>query len=169
MFPGAYILFALSQAPPSVQVQTLVSGDVVQLSWADAEERLRGSIRPVRPRVGEELAVSLHVGTFEGSEFDGPITVTLRRAGETHGQTVTLRREGQVWATTFVAKDDGRHSLDISFRTTRHKLVHADVEVVPSALSRLPWLLVGGALALALLAWGARLALRGREASGAPP
>lgn len=160
MFPGAYIsiLVASAGALPSAQVGVQVSGDVVQLSWADAEDRLQGSVRPVRPRAGEPLSVSLHVGAFEGRPFDGPLTVTLRKVGETHGQTVTVAREGEAWSTSFVPAEEGPHMLDVSFRSTRHKLVHARLEVAEAALSRLPWFIVLGAIAAALLALGVRRA-----------
>jgi hypothetical protein len=105
--------------------------DVLELAWMDTEDRLQGSITPDTPREGVPLKVTLHVGSFDGAAFDGPITLTLREAGAKHGQTVTVQREkGAVnWRAEFTPESTGPYQLDVSFRTTRLKVLHADYDV----------------------------------------
>lgn len=126
--------------------------NVVELSWSDTEERLKGSIEPEVPRVGEPLKVLLHVGSFEGAEFQGPLTLTLRKAGETLGQTKLVTRGAVNWTAEFTPEETGRHTLSVSFRTTRHKVLNADFEVAPSLVPR--FILWGLLAVLALLALG---------------
>ncbi|HEX8436634.1 hypothetical protein [Archangium sp.] len=149
---------------PTDQVNIDPRGDLLELSWSDTEERLQGSLSPAVPRAGEPLKVIVQLGRFEGTPFDGPITFTLREAGATHGQTVTVPRVEQHWQATFTPETDGPHLLDVSFRTTRYKALHASLQVMENA--RVPRLLGWGVLglgALVLLGYGVRNLLRGER------
>ncbi|WP_143177552.1 hypothetical protein [Cystobacter ferrugineus] len=152
-----------------------------ELSWSDTEERLQGSLRPVPPREGQPLHVSLDVGSFEGAPFTGPLILTLRPAGATHGQSVTVKRGERHWEATFVPQTTGPHVLDVGFRTTRTKALHAPLEVSDAPVSRaVGWGLLGVGL-LALLGYTVRGMLKterseppvqpspGTDAGEAPP
>jgi len=139
-------------------------GNVLELSWSDTEERLKGSLQPDVPREGEPVKVLLHVGSFDGAEFQGPLTITLRRAGETLGETKTITKGPVNWVTEFTPQEAGRHTLSVSFRTTRHKVLNADFEVATSTVPRvILWSLVG-VMALVALALGIRGLVRQEKA-----
>ncbi|MDY7225300.1 hypothetical protein [Hyalangium rubrum] len=143
--------------------------NVLQLSWSDTEERLQGALQPDVPREGQPLKVQLNVGSFEGADFEGPITVTLREAGVTHGQVRTLTKGPVNWTTEFIPERDGRHQLDVSFRTTRLKVLHADFDVAPTLIPRvILWSLLGLAAFLALV-FGVRGLLRKEKAPEVHP
>jgi hypothetical protein len=137
--------------------------DVWALSWSDTEERLQGHLGPIPPRRGQPFHVSLDVGSFEGAPFAGPLILTLREAGAMHGQSLTVKRGERFWEATFVPETSGPHLLDVSFRTTRTKALHAALDVSDAPVSRaLGW----GALGLGVLAllgssvWGLLRAAR---------
>ena len=134
--------------------------DVLELSWSDTEERLKGSIQPDVPRAGEPIKVLLHVGSFEGEEFQGPLTVTLRKTGETLGQTKMVTRGAVNWSTEFTPEDEGRHTLTVGFRTTRHKVLTADFDVAHSSIPRFILWGVVAVFALAAVAFGIRTRVR---------
>jgi hypothetical protein len=125
--------------------------NVLELTWSDAEERLKGSIQPDLPREGEPLKVLLNVGSFEGAEFQGPLTLTLREAGDTLGQTKLVTKGPVNWSAEFTPEQEGHHTLNVSFRTTRLKSLNADFEVGPSLVPRfILWGLVGLGAVVAL-------------------
>lgn len=158
---------------PLDRVEVRPQEERLELSWSDTEDRLQGSVRPVVPRAGEPLHVVLHVGSFEGAEFDGPVTLSLREQGATHASSVTVTRDGRYWRASFTPEGSGPYLLDMSFRTTRHKLLHAPLRVEPSPeLARLLlWSVLGAGLVL-LLGYSVRNLLRegqpGKRAPEAP-
>ena len=134
----------LSRQPDRIQVER--RNNVLELSWSDTEERLQGSLQPDIPHDGEPLKVTLNVGSFAGEEFDGPITLTLRQAGATHGQTVTVKRVKSAvnWRAEFIPEATGPYQLDVSFRTTHLKVLHADFDVISPPVPRyVLWAMVG--------------------------
>jgi hypothetical protein len=134
--------------------------NVLELTWSDTEERLKGAIQPDVPRTGEPFKVLLNVGSFEGAEFQGPLTITLRQAGSTLGETKTVTKGPVNWSAEFTPEEEGRHTLNVSFRTTRHKSLNADFEVGPSLIPRfILWGLVG-LLAVGALGLGIRSLVR---------
>lgn len=135
--------------------------DGLALSWSDAEDNLKGSIRPNTPREGQPLRVSLQVGSFEGEDFNGPLILTLREAGSNHGQTVTVARGARNWETTFTPEHNGPYLLDVTFISTRHKSLHAPFEVSPSQVPRMLGWGVLGLGCLALLGYAVRNILKG--------
>lgn len=157
-----------SQAPLD-QIEVTPRADVLELSWSDAEERLQGSVSPATPREGQPLQVSLQVNRFEGAAYDGPVTLTLRETGATHGQSVTVERGPRHWQATFTPENPGPHLLDVSFRTTRFKVVHAPLQVEGSLVPRLLGWAVLGLGTLALIGYSVRNLLRaGRAEERAP-
>ena len=124
---------------------------VLELAWSDTEDRLQGSLQPELPRKGEPLKVFLNVGSFDGPAFEGPVTITLREAGNAHGQVQTVTKGAVNWSATFVPERTGAYQLDVSFRTTRLKVLHADVEVTDPPVPRFVlWALVGLVATIAL-------------------
>ncbi|HEX5750697.1 MAG TPA: hypothetical protein VFZ09_31005 [Archangium sp.] len=176
MFPlmAALWLATAGAAPlgqdPTDRIDVEARDDLLTLSWSDTEEQLKGSIRPATPREGEPLQVSLQVGSFEGEDFDGPLIITLREEGASHGQSLTVKKDALHWQATFVPEHDGPHLLDVSFRTTRHKALHAPLHVKASRLPlRLGWGVLGLGC-LALLGYTVRGLLRGeRPGEPSPP
>ncbi|KFE63152.1 hypothetical protein DB31_2745 [Hyalangium minutum] len=133
---------------------------VLELSWSDTEDRLQGSIQPYLPRAGEPLKVLLHVGSFDGPTFDGPVTITLREPGSPRGQVQTVKKGAVNWVTTFTPESTGLYQLDVSFRTTRLKVLHAEVEVTDPPVPRFVlWVMVGIAATVAL-GYGIRSVVR---------
>jgi hypothetical protein len=148
---------AVAQLQPTLpgaqpdRIATDKRNKVLELSWSDTEERLKGSIAPQVPRVGEPLKILLHVGSFDGAEFQGPLTLTLRKTGETLGQTKLVTRGPVNWTAEFTPEEEGRHTLSVSFRTTRLKVLNADFSVAPSVVPRfILWGLLGVSTLLAV-------------------
>jgi hypothetical protein len=160
---------AVDRLPPQASDRIIVEQrtNVLELSWSDTEERLQGAIQPDPPIAGQPLQVLLNVGSFEGAAFEGPLTITLREAGATHGQVQTVKKGAVNWVATFTPERAGPYLLDVSFRTTRLKVLHASLQVSPSPVPRaVLWAMVGLA-ALVTLGYGLRSLLR-RETSTEP-
>ncbi|WP_052518803.1 hypothetical protein [Archangium violaceum] len=171
---GLWLASAAGAAPPPLdlgppdRIGVETREDMLTLSWSDTEERLRGSIRPAAPRAGEPLQINLQVGSFEGDDFEGPLILTLREEGATHGQSVTVKKDALHWQATFTPENDGPHLVDVSFRTTRHKVLHASFQVRESRLPlRLGWAVLGLGC-LALLGYTVRGILKGERAEERP-
>ncbi|MBX5484327.1 MAG: hypothetical protein IRZ16_21100 [Myxococcaceae bacterium] len=130
----------------------------IELSWNDTEDTLSGSVTPDLPREGQPLTVTVMVASFYGPPFDGPVTIALRPEGaQGSAQTVTVAPEHGTWSATFVPKSAGPHLVDISFRTTRLKVLHANIRVEPAKLPRsVAWGLGGMVVLLAVLFGGLR-------------
>lgn len=141
---------------------------VLQLAWSDAEDALNGVVSPPDLRQGDPVKVTLAVST-RGAPFAGPVTLDLRGDDESVGQLVTVEPEDGAWSTTFVARKSGPHWLDVSFRTSRHKVLHARLEVRES---RFPgwvmWTLLA-AIATLALALGVYRVLKKPTSSREPP
>jgi hypothetical protein len=153
------------QAPDRITVER--RNNVLELSWSDTEERLQGAIQPDQPVEGQPLKVLLNVGSFEGADFEGPLTITLREAGATHGQVQTVKKGAVNWVATFTPERDGPHQLDVSFRTTHLKVLHANLEVAPSPVPRFVLWAMVGLTALIALGYGLWSVLR-KDTSTAP-
>lgn len=171
---GLWLASAAGAAPPPLdlgppdRIGVETREDMLTLSWSDTEERLRGSIRPAAPRAGEPLQINLQVGSFEGEDFEGPLILTLREEGTTHGQSVTVKKDALHWQATFTPENDGPHLVDVSFRTTRHKVLHASFQVRESRMPlKLGWAVLGLGC-LALLGYTVRGFLKGEQAEEHP-
>jgi hypothetical protein len=142
---------------------------VLELSWSDTEDRLQGSLQPDTLHEGEPLKVLLNVGSFDGPTFEGPLTLTLREAGSTHGQVQTVTKGAVNWSATFIPERAGPYQLDVSFRTTRLKALHTELEITPRPIPRIfLWAMVG-LMATVALGYGIRSLLRSDSASAESP
>ena len=159
------VLATLIAAPASAEDDR---GDVIavspnqrtlQLSWRDAEDSLKGTINPDLLREGEPLKVSLMVGSYYGAPFAGPVTIALRPDGaQGSADTITVTPENGAWHATFTPKSDGPHVIDVSFRTTRLKVLHAKIPVERAKLPRtIAWALAGALVVIAVVVGGTRL------------
>lgn len=145
------LLLCAGQSPPG-GLKVTRGTDALELSWSDAEDRVQGFVRPRVPRTGEPMTVSINLGSFEGAQPEGPLTVTLGREGETHGETVTVKRGPGGYSASLHPTSAGRYWLDVSFRTTRYKALHAELDVADAPLPSWWWLALivaaGGGLIL---------------------
>ncbi|AKQ67540.1 hypothetical protein A176_004452 [Myxococcus hansupus] len=121
------------------------------------------------PREGEPISVSLHVGNFEGPEFDGPLTLTFHPVGSPTQQTKTLKRDGVNWHTELTPDEPGPWDLEVRYQGTRLKVLTARFSVASTPIPQgLGWglVLVGAGAALA---FGVRNVLRRMQASRTSP
>lgn len=160
---------AAAAAPSNDQIRVERRGDLLELRWSDAEERLQGTLHPAIPREGEPLSLSLHVGNFQGAEFDGPITLTFQQPGAPALVTRTLTRQGVNWHTELTPDAPGLWELEVRYRHTRLKVLTAQVPVADQPVPRgLGWGLISVAAGTALVL-GMRGVLRRIRASAAEP
>jgi hypothetical protein len=145
---------------PTDRISVERRNQVLELAWSDTEDRLQGAIQPDFPREGEPLKVFVNVGSFDGPDFEGPVTLTLREAGSTHGQVQTVTKGAVNWSTTFTPERTGAYQLDVSFRTTRLKVLHADVEVTARPVPRFVLWAMVGLMATVALGYGIRSLVR---------
>lgn len=66
-------------APATDQIQVERKGELLSLSWRDAEDQLTGLLTPALPRPGEPLRLTLSVGNLQGPPFQGAVTVAFSR------------------------------------------------------------------------------------------
>jgi hypothetical protein len=175
MFLSAYLAIVLSQLPVDVragenQLQVLdikPSPNGVSFSWQDADESLRGAISPGL-KVGKTLTISAAVEPLSGPAFEGPVTFSLRPLGAMEGSdavTVTRKPGEKSWVATFTAIEAVDHRLEISWRSTHHKMVRGVVGVREAGLPQwLNWAVGGGMVALAV-AIGLWVLFRSKESS----
>jgi len=131
------------------------------LSWADAEDTLTGSITPSALMEGLPLTVSVKVGSFQGTEFDGPVRIALRADGQPTMEQLVQRDKGdKTWLAKFTPTVEGHHTLEVSFRTTHNKVLAADFEVQGGRMPRWPWYVLGVAITLGGVGIGLRQALK---------
>lgn len=164
----ALLALALAQAPPPREKPdtiTMTRGNQAwDLDWEDAEDRLHGTIRPTDPAVGTDVELSVTVGTVQApTDFDGPITASLRCERWSETRTVTRGKGERAWFAKFTPQTDGDCALDLGFTTSRHKLLHAKLYVVPAPLSRAPWYVLLGLGAIVALALGLRAVFKKSE------
>ncbi|QSQ28247.1 hypothetical protein JY651_24550 [Pyxidicoccus parkwayensis] len=144
-------------------------GDLLELKWSDTEERLQGSLHPAIPREGEPFTLSLHVGNFQGAEFDGPLTITFQQPGSPALVTRTLTREGVNWHTELTPDAPGLWDLEVRYRNTHLKVLTARIPVSDQPLPRgIGWALIITAAGTALIL-GVRGVVRRIRASSTGP
>lgn len=174
MFLSAYVAFLVTQLPIDVRagesdLSTLkieLSGAVQTVNWSDAEDRVRGTISPVTLHAGQPMKVSVSVGAFQGEEFAGPVTFSLRPIEDIGGaDTVTVKRGPgeKAWAHEFIPREAGEHRLEISWRTTRLKVARGTVMVERAFVP--PWVgwTIGVSLVVLTVGVGAWWMLQKRE------
>lgn len=157
---------ALAQLDPGPTDHILVtpSDPVLSLAWSDLDDVLRGGIQPAPLAAHHPFTVSLRLDPTSGPPYDVPLVITLRRAGEEQGVSQVVRRAQDGWSARFTPGDAGPYLLDVSFRTTRSKVLHAGLAVRPAGVPEWAWAL----LALTLLG-GTLLFWRARRQELRPP
>lgn len=138
------------------------------LTWQDTEESLKGVLKPGHPRVGQPLTISASVLPLAGPAYEGPVTFALRpldAMGSTQTATVTRPAGEKTWTATFTPGTPGEHRLEISWRTTHHKVVRGVVPVEEAGMP--PWLswAVGVGLVTLAVLGGVWSLFRGKESS----
>lgn len=169
MFLSAYLAVLLAAANAS-ELTFDPQRKSINVAWSDVEDRIQGAITPLKPVVGQPFTVSVHVGSFEGRDFDGPVTMTLKPAGQmgsVDSVTVTRAPGEKTWAHRFTPAQTGMHTLELSFSTTRLKVARGALLVGEPLLP--PWFgwVVGGIVVGAGLGIGVFLVLRRTPERGA--
>jgi hypothetical protein len=165
-FRAACLLAFAMLSPPALaqgldQATVQVTGNALDVRWADAEDVLRAFVTPANPRAGEPLTITLKLGPIEGAAYTGPVTLCLREQGTTgEGETVTVMRSGEGWRAVLTPARQGHHALDFTYRTTRMKAVHAALDVTGGQVPPIVGYLAVAVLLVAALAFGIRLTLR---------
>jgi hypothetical protein len=174
MLLNAALAILLSNLPVDVHagenalttLKVVVRQGSADLAWQDAEDVVRGTVTPWPVRAGTPFTVAVFVGTVQGQDFDGPVTVGLRPLedlGGTDAATLTRGPGEKTWVRTFTAGEDGPHRLEVSFRTTHLKVVRGELMVEPALLPKWFVYVVGGGLIAVSLAIGAWLTFRRKE------
>jgi hypothetical protein len=176
MFPGAYLSILLllqvgetqvnSPAPTPVAekftpyvLKQMTNKTGIDLSWADAEDKLTGSITPLTPMEGEAMTVSVRVGTYEGKDFDGPVRFVLRpEGGAPMEQLVKKTPEDRAWVARFTPPAEGHYQLEVSFSSSHNKVLTGAFEVQSGRMPRWPWYIFAVMLVGAGVAAGMRFA-----------
>ncbi len=159
------------ETPPEAPPEERVAHDRIKLvqdkgglalSWSDAEDTLTGSVTPLRPKAKDPLTVSVRVGTYQGAEFKGPVRLVLRAEGETHPmeQVVNQRAGDRAWVAVFTPETDGHHTLEISFNTSRNKVLVSGFEVAPGRMPLWPWYVLAFLVVAIGVGVGVRMALK---------
>ena len=162
MFLAAYLTVCLSQLPVNARAgeNKLTQLEIKQTTlaqtfdWSDTEETLRGTITPARPQANAPLTISVTLEALNSAELDGPITFAFRPLEEMGGKTQTVvRAPGQkAWSVTFTPEQPGTHRVELSWKTTHHKVVRGVIEVGDAALPKwVGYSAGGGAIVLALV------------------
>jgi len=149
---------AADRFTPNVIKQT-PSRTGYDLSWSDAEDTLTGAITPAMPMEGQPFVISVRVGTFQGKDFDGPVRFIVRGEGQPPMEQLVKRGpEERAWAATFVPAAEGHHLVEISFSSSRNKVLTAGVEVQGGRMPRWPWYVFAAVLLIGGIGAGVRFA-----------
>ncbi len=142
---------ASSRAEDPSQMVITPTPEGTELAWSDAEERIQGTVSPPEPKAGEDLTVLVHVGSFEGPAFNGPVRLGLR-GPDGYKQHLVVQQGDRGWRAVFRPPEPGVYTLDVGFRTTRDKVAHARLEIREAPLPPfLGWALVAVAAVTALI------------------
>jgi hypothetical protein len=169
MFPSAYLLLLLAQPmfrPPNGEIVVTPGTNTLELMWNDVEDRLQGSITPKAPVEGIPVDITAHVGSFQGVEFDGPVTFSFKPVdSKGGGQSRTVKRAPgeKAWRAAFVPEASGMHTIEISFATTRMKVATTKIPVGEARLPRWPWWLMVGVAGAVALGLGVRSVFKKQE------
>jgi hypothetical protein len=165
MFLSAYLVLVVSQPVPDGFVPQNTAehmtfslkqgGGGWTFDWADQEDRVRGTLTPSELSSGDPIVVSVAVGSFEGNDFNGPVTVTLKQvAGEWRDlQTIAPpAAPPRTWSATFVPPATGKYQLEVAFRSSRMKPIRGTIDVGMGRVSTTVALSIGiGAILLAVV------------------
>lgn len=146
-------------------VQVIRGQSAWELQWADAEDRVQGTSRPLDPIAEKPIELSVRVGTFEGADFDGPVTVTMRCPEWHETKTVVRGKDERAWFAKFEPASGGDCTVDLGFKSSRHKLLHFKMHVLDAPLSRLPWYVILAVILLLSFGLGLRAIFKKPEST----
>jgi hypothetical protein len=162
MFLSAYLAILLGQFPVDAragentltQLELKGTANGLTFDWADADESLRGQLTPYPPRAGATTTISAVLQPFSGDDFTGPITFSVRplkEIGSTWSETVSRKPGERSWVKQVTLDEPGEYRLEVSWRTTHHKVVRGVFQVSQSGLpSWVSWAVGGGLVAIGL-------------------
>src|SRR5262245_12758665 len=119
MFLAAYLTVATAQFPPAdvragenklTQLEFKNNPQGLTWDWSDAEETLRGTVRPERLKAGKPITISAVVESRSGEEIMSPVTFSIRPAnamGSADTKTVPREKDQRSWTTTFTPTEAG--------------------------------------------------------------
>lgn len=167
MFLSAYLAVVLSQPVPEGFVPENTSDKTTfrvvadrsgwSFDWSDQEDRVRGTVTPRELSSGDPLTVSVAVGSFQGADYDGPVTLGLEQVGGEWKalETVAAPKEPpRTWNATFTPPESGTYHLKVTFRSSRQKSVRGVVEVGMGRVSKTVGLGIGIGAILAAVVYG---------------
>lgn len=178
MFLSAYLVIILSQLPVDAragenkltQLELKQTPNGLAFDWSDTEESLRGQLTPNPVRAGRSFTISAALQPLTGDDFTGPLTFSLRplkEMGSTWSETIERKKGERGWVKEVTLTEPGDYRLEISWRTTHHKVVRGVLAVSPSGLPVWVTWLVGGGLVVIALSIGLWI-LFGRKESASP-
>jgi len=143
---------------PTDRIQVVPSGHLLSLTWSDTEDTLHGAISPAPLAKGHAFQVTLKLEPLTGAAYDVPLVLSLRRVGEHEGTTQVVKRTAEGWSARFTPDRAGPYWLDVAFRTTHSKSLHAGLSIKDAGVPLWAW----AAMALVVLALAASF-WRGRR------
>jgi hypothetical protein len=162
MFLSAYLAILCGQLPVDAragenkltQLELKVNPNGLAFDWADTDESLRGQVTPQPVRAGRTMTVSAVLQPLTGDDFTGPITFSLRplnEMGSAQSLTVSRKPGERGWVAEFTPAEATDYRLEMSWRTTHHKVVRGVFPVSPGGLPAwVTWVVGGGLIAIAL-------------------
>ena len=193
MFLHTLLLITCSQLPSppeaplkSDELKVTPRAGSVSLTWRDTEDVIRGELTPNPVRADEPISLSVDVGSLDGVEMTGPVTVSLRPAPKSNQprenlgpvsldsmksaaiQTATRKPGAPGYVFQITPVSDGPNVIEVSFRTTRLKVARGVLQVAPSKFSPLLW----GVITASIIGLGLLLVLsrmKSRNAAAASP
>jgi len=145
MFLSACLTILSSQFPVDAragehrltQLELKVTPNGLTFDWSDADESLRGQLTPQPVSVGRSLIISAVLQPFHGEDFTGPLTFSVRplnEMGTAVTETVSRKKGERGWVKEITLTEPGDYRLEISWRSTHHKVVRGVFPVSPGSL-----------------------------------
>lgn len=179
MFLAAYLTMMAAQFPVDAragenrltQLDLKANSAGLTFDWADTEETLRGTVTRAPFKVGKPLTFSVTLEALNSEDLKGPITFAFRPLNDLGSPSQTVVRQGdeKSWSATFTPTEPGEHRLEISWRTTHHKVVRGVMDVAPAGMPAwVGWTFGVGSITLAVVI-GLWLLFGRKEPSANPP
>ncbi len=117
---------------PQAKLELMTEAETTTFDWHDTEDRVRGLIEPRLFKTGLASTVSVNVGSFTGPDYDGPVTLSFRPVDQVGGgyQQTTAKKPGEKsWVFALTPSEPGPHVLEVSFRTSKLKVLRGEALV----------------------------------------
>jgi hypothetical protein len=160
MFLSAYLAILAAQLPVDAragenkltQLELQGTPNGYAFDWSDSDESLKGQLSPKPLRAGRSATISAVLQPFTGDDFTGPLTFSVRplkEMGSTWSETVTRKPGERGWVKELTLTEPGDYRLEISWRTTHHKVVRGVFHVSEGGLPGwVSWAVGGGLIAI---------------------